>query len=273
MIYKLFLVVGLLFNHGATFIMRNFGLVKRFQEKCVSSKTIKYVSPSNNKNISSKQIITISPGGFKGFYTLGVCKFIKENYDLSNYVFSGASAGAWISLMLTYKGSFEKISNRIVEDDTVDEIDSLYNIEKVMKEKILNNYCSTDFALENLFIGTTVLEKYQFKTIIYAGFTDLEDAVNCCVASSHIPFFTGGLRYKYRNLLSFDGGFSQFPYITPTVSSIHITPHIWEGTDLKNITLRSKKPFTSKQLVINGYLDARANKKQLDDLLSRRTHL
>ena len=44
--------------------------------------------------MQNNKIITLSPGGFRGFYTFGLCKFLKENYDLSEYVFSGASAGA-----------------------------------------------------------------------------------------------------------------------------------------------------------------------------------
>ena len=51
-------------------------------------------------NVQNNKIITLSPGGFRGFYTFGLCKFLKENYDLSEYVFSGASAGAWNSLYL-----------------------------------------------------------------------------------------------------------------------------------------------------------------------------
>lgn len=43
----------------------------------------------------------ISPGGLRGFYTHGVCKFIRDNYKISNYTFHGASAGAWNSLYMS----------------------------------------------------------------------------------------------------------------------------------------------------------------------------
>ena len=65
------------------------------------------------QNIHNKKIITLSPGGFRGFYVLGICKYIKENYDLSDYVFSGASAGAWNSLFLCYDGEMDKFINRV----------------------------------------------------------------------------------------------------------------------------------------------------------------
>lgn len=44
-------------------------------------------------------VITISPSGLKGYYLLGIAAYLRHNYDLSKYVFSGASSGAWISLI------------------------------------------------------------------------------------------------------------------------------------------------------------------------------
>jgi len=57
-----------------------------------------------SKIVGEKKIIAISPGGYHGFYMMGISNYIKENYDLSNYLFTGASAGAWNALFMTYKG-------------------------------------------------------------------------------------------------------------------------------------------------------------------------
>ena len=57
---------------------------------------------NENQFIRNKKIISISPAGYKGFYVMGVCKYIKQNYNLDNYVFTGASAGAWNSLLLCF---------------------------------------------------------------------------------------------------------------------------------------------------------------------------
>ena len=59
------------------------------------------IKTQNNK----KKLITITPGGYKGFYTLGICHYIKENYNLENYYFSGASAGSWNALFLSFKSN------------------------------------------------------------------------------------------------------------------------------------------------------------------------
>ena len=69
------------------------------------------------ESIQDKKLITITPGGLQGFYVLGICTYIKENYDLSNYVFSGASAGSWNSLFLSYKYDTKKILDAIFDID------------------------------------------------------------------------------------------------------------------------------------------------------------
>ena len=54
------------------------------------------------ENNSSKLIIS-TPGGLFGFYFMGISSYIKRNYALDDYVFSGASAGAWNSLFLSLR--------------------------------------------------------------------------------------------------------------------------------------------------------------------------
>ena len=63
----------------------------------------------DNNFIKGKKLISISPGGLKGFYELGILSFIKENYDMENYIFSGASAGSWCSLLMVMKKKYNLI--------------------------------------------------------------------------------------------------------------------------------------------------------------------
>ena len=37
-----------------------------------------------NPQLRNKHIISISPGGYKGFYIMGICKYVKQNYKLLN---------------------------------------------------------------------------------------------------------------------------------------------------------------------------------------------
>ena len=67
---------------------------------------------------SNNDLISISPGGFKGFYMLGITSYIKKNYDLSNYIFSGASAGAWNALLMAYKGDVDHFIDNVLDIKT-----------------------------------------------------------------------------------------------------------------------------------------------------------
>ena len=147
------------------------------------------------QSYNDKKIITLSPGGFRGFYVLGLCKYIKENYDLTNYVFSGASAGAWNSLFLSYNGNSDKFVDSVLGVD-IKKQSSLYNVQQNMKETLLEFFDETDFDFQKLYIGTTIIKDFRFRPIIYSDFTNLEDAIDCCIASSHIPFITGGFKYN-----------------------------------------------------------------------------
>jgi len=45
-------------------------------------------------NAMVQPFISIQPGGITGFYTLGICSYIKEKYDTSKYNIMGSSSGA-----------------------------------------------------------------------------------------------------------------------------------------------------------------------------------
>jgi hypothetical protein len=174
-----------------------------------------------NPTTTSTKVISISPGGFYGYYELGVASYLKDNYVLDDCVFSGASAGAWISLFMTYKG----------DDDIVHRLGFLNNefrnirsIEVRLKKRLLENYQTSDFDLSRLFVGVTRL----CTTDIYTDFDTLEDAIDCCIASSHIPFITGPAVNIYDGYLAFDGGFSRKPYLDLCEPILHITPSIWK---------------------------------------------
>lgn len=234
-----------------------------------------------NSTNNEKKVITISPGGFRGFYMLGLCKYLKENYELEGYIFSGASAGAWNSLFLSLKENDDDFINYIFDIDYTN-VKSLQLIEENVKKAVLNNYKTEDFKLNKVYVGTTVWKRFRFRTVIYNDFSDLEDAINCCIGSSHIPFVTGNLFYKYRNLLTFDGGFSKYPYVDGKYADVHITPSYWEDRKKNKLsqpanlnikdytTLFSKKEHDLKIMYLQGYEDAKNNRHVLDSLFLRK---
>jgi hypothetical protein len=92
-------------------------------------------------------------------------------------------------------------------------------------------------------------------------------------------------------MYTFDGGFSNYPYLNFTENVLHITPNMWKNLngddiDIKNSALNSKETFlnsfTSLNIILelflmvknrnymelfdNGYLDAKNNKELLDKI-------
>lgn len=269
-------------------------------EQCIINiKTNKWICNDNslylkeNDYIKDKKLISISPGGFKGFYMLGTCAYIREHYNLKNYIYSGASAGAWNSLFMTYNGEPIKLAYDLL-DDKLNNAASMIDLEYMIKYKVLNNYKTEDFNLEKLFIGVTSFENLKIKTHIFSEFETLEDAVNCCVASSHIPYITGNnFLNKYKNMNTFDGGFSKYPYLNVIKPSLHITPSMWKDSEIQLFlnnpklqaksyiekllklqsqvydytTIISNKRYDYLELYDDGYKDAKNNKEILDKIL------
>jgi len=232
----------------------------------------------DNDFLKDKKMISISPGGFKGIYMLGICLFIKDTFDLEDYVFSGASAGAWNALTMCYKKDPKTLKENVLEY-SLKHAKSIYEIEKLMKERFLLYSKTEDYDLRRLFIGVTTVERLKSRVHIFYGFTSLEDALDCCIASSHIPFITGGLINKYRNTYTFDGGFSKYPYLNSIQSSLHITPSMWkeapghQGTGIFDITqyttLFSRNKFDFNTLYESGYNDSVKNYDYLKYFLAK----
>jgi hypothetical protein len=240
----------------------------------------------DNQFIKNKKLISISPGGLKGFYELGVLSYIKDNYDMDNYIFSGASAGAWNALFMCYKNDTKQFVYNLL-DYKITQINNIKELKYFLKYKMLATYNNDDFDLRRLFIGVTTVKRFQPVTNIFSDFNSLEDAVKCCIASSHIPLITGGLTNRYYNMYTFDGGFSKYPYLNFTENVLHITPSMWKNLNT-SIGINNKNPlldldsFTSLNVILelflmiknrnymelfdNGYLDAKNNKELLDKI-------
>jgi len=241
-----------------------------------------------NNFIKNKKLISISPGGLKGFYELGILSYIKDNYNMENYIFSGASAGSWNALFMCCKKDTKKFVYNLL-DYKLSQIKSIKELEFYLKYKLLSNYDNEDFDLKRLFIGVTTIKNFKRKTNIFSDFDNLEDAINCCIASSHIPLITGSLTNRYHNMYTFDGGFSNYPYLNFTENVLHVTPSMWN--DLVNDSSSSYsstkkynffKKFSSLNIIFellamiknnnymelfdHGYEDARKNKELLDKI-------
>jgi hypothetical protein len=227
-----------------------------------------------NPQYQNSSLITLTPGGLRGFYNLGTCVYTKENYDLTNYFYSGVSAGAWNGLMMTYKKNPHEFAIKILDSMKENhKLKTIYDTQLYLKNQILESYDETDFELQKLFIGVTCIHNNEIFTNIYSDFLGLEDAINCCIASSNIPFITGNCEVKYNNLVSLDGGFSLQPYLKKNIT-MQIGPDMWNENvsfkkkeikqDLYKMFFYNNNNINFYELYIKGYSDARDNSKIID---------
>ncbi len=293
-IYKLVVYMGFIYTYTALIKLnnnRNLLLldIENNKQRIISSKYKKSFFGNediflNNSEINyDKKLITISPGGCKGFYLAGILTFIKENYDTTDFIYSGASAGAWNALFMSFKGDTLALVYDILDINII-KAKNLNELQYLLKYKLLSRYKTEDFDLNKVFIGVTTFKFFTPVINIYTDFDDLEDTINCCIASSHIPLITGGIYNRYKNLFSFDGGFSKYPYLEKK-RLLHVSHSMWKNNvSTNNINKKEKWKYyfeylnrfsefflMSKnnlvELFDNGYYDAKINKKYFDDIL------
>lgn len=254
--------------------------------KKIKAKKIK----KNDKILNNKKLITIAPAGIYGFYELGVCDYIKKNYDLTNYVYSGASAGAWNCLFMSYKHKDDLFLNTILNINTTN-IRQAIELEYLLKDIILSKYTIDDFDLQKMYVGVFTFNNKEFKPEIYNDFVDLYDVLDCCIASSHIPIISGKFLNYYRHKITLDGGFIKEPYLKTIKPSLHITPTIWKtndpyvGLNFKVCNMIKKREYkllvkqlkgflnvtevNPIELYLEGYLDTLENKETLDRIFKK----
>lgn len=224
---------------------------------------------SYNNNINGNNIISISPGGKKGLYYLGTLAYIKSNYNLHEYSYLGSSVGAWCSLYMCFKGDDNEFLKDVLSFNF--KTQSLYKTQYLFKRTLLSKYTDNDFDLNKLNIGIACLgrfNKLSLKYNIYNKFNDLEDAIDCCIASSHIPIITGGgVIKRYKKKIVFDGGLISARNRNLETSTLHICPEIWKNEKyIKESGLSSIKKFDHIRFYNEGYSDAEKNKIFLDTL-------
>ena len=208
--------------------------------------------------VLSLNVISIKPGGLLGFYQFGICKYIKQNCDLKNTKFYGSSAGSWNSLYLSKKHDNDNLFHDIVLDVNNYKYKNLYEIQQKLKLDILNTFNENDFNLDSLNVCTTEYNKFKFKKKIFSKIDNLNDAIDCCIASSHLPILSNGkLFYKYKDKLYVDGGFFKYPTPLGIKSDLIISPNMWNNKEIYNYN--NINNLNIEKLIECGYNDAENN--------------
>ena len=233
-------------------------------------KPIIRVNINDQKQFNNTKFITITPGGIAGFYSLGVCNYIKEHYNITDYSFLGASAGAWNAMVCCYKGDTHHFIKTLFEDDIICNTHSIDELQYNLKHHILDRYSIQDFDVERLHITICEVDQFCIKSKVIHTFYNLDTLLDCCIVSSHIPYITSGNLIKvYDNKITFDGGLLSFPP-KDKYHHIIITPNMYDPDMLGNMIVNLFKRNITKDslynLFIQGYTDASLHKEDLDEV-------
>ena len=197
--------------------------------------------PIKINKFKNKKFISSTPGGISGFYSLGICSYIQEKYDLSNYSFLGASAGAWNSMLLCNNKHTIKtmLDNLLLDHENIFNATSVSKLQQNIKRHLLKYYTTTDFDFSNLYITISQVHNFNLIPLIITNITSLELAVECCIVSSHIPYVTNDkLIEKFNNtIIGFDGGFTHFPS-DDIYTHLIISPTMFND-DIYNVFLKN----------------------------------
>jgi hypothetical protein len=215
-------------------------------------------------SLAYKSLI-LKPGGLKGYYMLGISQYIKQHYNLSDWHYYGSSAGAWNALYLSCKKDKKLLGQ--VSDLHQFSYNDLYDLERTVKKRILNNFVIDDFDLSKLHICISNKRKWvpSLRKNIISDFYDLEDILECCISSSHVPYISNGnLFYEYRNIKSMDGGMFLNPHRKNINQDFILKPNIWNNQKINSMS--NIDCLDINGLLYEGYNDACIHHKELDEI-------
>jgi len=205
--------------------------------------------------------ILIGPAGFKGFYQLGICHYIKNNFNYSNKKIVGFSSGSWASLFLCLDNKF---SNECLQNvfKQFKHSCSLPKLPAIFRNSI-SKYKDTDFNLSNLYVCMT--NSTNNSLIIKNEFLNINDCTNSCIGSSFVPLVTyNDIFYFYNHKPVVDGGMCFKNYVKKINSEkvLIISPNTFKVKKTKYfITLKGfiKPKRSLYDLYMLGYHNARKN--------------
>lgn len=197
--------------------------------------------------------IVLSPGGYRGVYTLGICHYVKNHFDVKDKTFAGFSSGSFNGLFMVIDKEY---NNQF--------LNHLFCIKKCSIERLLtnvthvisDNFKKEQFELERLHVAVSTPDGLEY----FKDFLTLQDVLSCCTCSSFVPMVTcHDIFMFYRSKLTLDGGVFYRDVKKQEKEKLIIHPSMF-GRYKPNRTAGFYQPKTSTyQMYLNGYHDARKN--------------
>lgn len=219
-------------------------------------------------NLIDNPDIILAPGGLLGFYVLGICHFIKNNYDLHEKKIIGFSAGSLNSIFLSLHKEYDHIFlNELFKLNLHGTMSVPFLLNKTIN--LINNFNINKFDTNNMYIAVTT--NYN-KLEGYNKFFNISDMTNCGISSSFIPLITyNDIFYFYKGKCSIDGGFlyNKYKKTIKSTKPLLLNYKMFKRYNKYNIPGYGllNKNCSIYELYLLGYNDAFRNKATLDEHL------
>ena len=217
--------------------------------------------PATSLPASSLPDIVLGPGGVAGFYSLGICHYLLNHFDLKDKRMVGFSAGSFTLLfMRIHPEKRNALLQRIFQCNETDTV-------KVMKT--IMDMLETTTSLEDYDLsGSSIAVSHPGGISLYNTFIHIGQVVRCCKSSSFIPFVThkSGVDF-YDHKFAMDGMvyYKKFLRQYPERPLV-ITPFTFKRYSnslyYKILFVFGKHPLKKTsiyQMYLYGYQDARRN--------------
>ena len=205
--------------------------------------------------------VIIGPGGVLGFYSLGICHYLVNHFDLHDKQLAGFSSGAFNVLFMRVDPNKRTPSLRHIFG--CNETSSMLLLNEMM-DYVEKKTTLSDYDLRNTSIGISHFDGIS----LYDTFLSIEQVIRCCKSSSFVPYVTNetGLNF-YNDKISMDGyflyGYFMQHYTTPPLV---ITPGMfgrfknpWLCNMLFIFGIHPLQTTSIYQMYLNGYHDATIN--------------
>lgn len=220
-------------------------------------------------NLIDDPDIVLAPGGLMGFYVLGICHFIKNNYDIKNKKIIGFSAGSLNTIFLSLNKHYDNI---FLEELFKLNLHGTMPLPSILNKTIhlINTFHISHFDTTNNYIAVTT--NYN-KLEGYNKFLNTSDMTKCGISSSFVPFITyRDIFYFYKGKSTVDGGLLYKKYKGQMKPNKHLILNYKMFKRYNNYNIPGygllNKNCSIYDLYILGYSDAFNHKSMLDDYLN-----
>ena len=221
---------------------------------------------NNSKKIFYKKdkFISVSSFGVDAFYNLGICSYIKTNYNISNYKFISTSLGTWNILFLSCKYPINDVVDQFLGTLNFNKINSVSSLNQAFKIFFLNYYNINDFDKDKINICLPELNSLAFESNIISEFKNLEQILDCCLVSSNLDYLSKEGLLKIYDDCDFNENYPP----NNIYCHLDIKSNIFEYDIFTSLFIRNLKyesnDIVLKHLYNKGIYDSVCNKDALD---------